>query len=830
MKMLKASKIAYVAACSIIIICTIILNVTEVFSAVNFTRRDIPALNDIRGQDVNGLALANFNNDPNNLIDIFIPLKWMFYQTTPGNFSLVKITNQDHIFDYSHCAVADYDNDGDIEIAVGSMTQDQYRGYNKLFDFNRTSNVYEDVSTLKKITNEGGNSHVAWLDYNNDGYLDLIFGEGDPLLTGIKDGMLYRNLGPDAQGNYKFTDVTNSTAEFKIYDNGTVKTLKDYMGNSTTWVAGSKIIIGDFNDDRKEDFIINREILSATYKESIFLKNLGNKTFQKIPIDIPYDYMTMGGIFFDADNDGDLDLIHGTTRQSGNPGKPFSTIHYFRNQGPPDYRFEEVINCPAFNSEVGGINTVTYGDYDNDGDFDVLISFDKRYRAASWVRLYQNDGAGNFSDISTEAGLYSQGYGVASGNYLGIAFVDIDNDGDLDIFNTAWNGQSSLWINSGNTNKWIDVDLVGKISNKHGFGSRVIVTVGNRIMTQEMPARGGYDTGNVLPLHFGLGSYTGTVTVEVKWPSGITQIIKDVQANQRVCIEELWQRHKLRDFLDTDGQLMEFIRTHPEAGSQIQPFINSITSLVVIGGGARQNSADTFFFDNIVGLKRGDLLFLSYSQYLLYTRATPHEGKIIHDVMMADLYSLNGKGLTAMSWDEYNKDGQRYENYLGILDGSASSDYFVYGLKNVAFPGQNIFPDYSNTIYQQIRYYDNQWHWNGQYLPYDLNNKLLDIAILANGDIMCIYAKKNTAGSYAGNYIYYISRARGGVGPYIGDLATLFKWQKGINTPDFRRPIKAIAHEVSIDNLGRKWPAWFIVQDDNFYIYLGEAPGAPIPQ
>ena len=149
--------------------------------------------------------------------------------------------------------------------------------------------------------------------------------------------------------------------------------------------------------------------------------------------------------------------------------------------------------------------------------------------------LYRNLGNGRFEDVSAKAGAAITAENVGRG----CAFGDFDNDGDVDILINNLDGPPTLLRNDGgNRNNWLSIKCVGTRSNRSAIGTRVKVTASGRPQIDEVMSGSGYYSQNDLRLHFGLGQAPRADTIEISWPSGATEIVRDVAANQLIVIQE----------------------------------------------------------------------------------------------------------------------------------------------------------------------------------------------------------------------------------------------------------------------------------------------------
>ncbi|MEE9171006.1 MAG: ASPIC/UnbV domain-containing protein, partial [bacterium] len=169
----------------------------------------------------------------------------------------------------------------------------------------------------------------------------------------------------------------------------------------------------------------------------------------------------------------------------------------------------------------------------NDGSLDLYVANESSFSSPGFPNvLYRNLGNGSF-------GLLEDGAGTANqlGSY-GSACADINNDGSLDLFVTNNNDPDQLFLNSGSSNNWLKVQLVGTISNRDAVGARLRVVAEDLQSFSEISAGGGYVSQNSLLQHFGLGHRTVIDTLAIRWPSGTYEEYTNIPANQQVTITE----------------------------------------------------------------------------------------------------------------------------------------------------------------------------------------------------------------------------------------------------------------------------------------------------
>jgi hypothetical protein len=302
----------------------------------------------------------------------------------------------------------DYDNDGDLDIILIGRSGD-YDTYNSIIYRNDGNGVFCDIEAGLVDVSDGS---VAWGDYDNDGDLDILisgyYWDGNNnVITKI-----YRN-----DENNNFTDI--NSALIGVYF------------SSAQW--------GDYDNDGDLDILLSGYDINSNSVVTIY-RNDGNETFT----DVNPEFQIVQGscTSADYDNDGDLDILLNNVIYRNDENFIFTSVS------------TNLLDLP------GGYFTA-WGDYDSDGDIDVLIL--GRSGDDSHTKIYQNNGDGEFSDI--DANLENVSYGTA-------AWGDYDNDGDLDILVSGnqfgSGGSSNIYRNDENVFTDIQVDLTGGCGNEIG--------------------------------------------------------------------------------------------------------------------------------------------------------------------------------------------------------------------------------------------------------------------------------------------------------------------------------------------------------------------------
>ncbi|MBI3417565.1 MAG: VCBS repeat-containing protein [Verrucomicrobia bacterium] len=433
-----------------------------------------------------GIAWGDYDGDGN--LDLFVSNalglnNFLYHNNGDGTFT--KVTSGSVVNDGGNstgCAWGDYDNDGFPDLFVCNAYE------NNFLYHNNGDGTFTKVTTGNVVTDGGASYGCAWGDYDNDGYLDLY------VANAPGPNFLYHN---------------NGDGTFSRVLTGAIATdIQDSIG--CAW--------GDYDDDGYLDLFV----ANGTNQNNALYHNNGDGTFTKITTgaivgDAGY---SVGCAWGDYDNDGLLDMY--VANRLGNN-------FLYRNNG--DGTFTK-ITTGSIVTDVGDSNGCSWGDYNNDGYLDLFVA---RWNGES-DELFQNNGDGTFTKITTGSLVTDAGNGVGSG------WGDYDGDGQLDLFVANWVGQSNfLYRNDGNNNKWITINCVGTASNHGGIGARVKVTatISGVVRTQvrQISSGNGWD-GSAASAHFGLGDATTISTLRVEWPSGTLQTLNNVAVNQTLTLTE----------------------------------------------------------------------------------------------------------------------------------------------------------------------------------------------------------------------------------------------------------------------------------------------------
>ncbi len=499
-----------------------------------------------------GVAIFDYDND--GLMDIFFtngallkdsmpkdampeksePKFWnrLYHQKADGTFE--NVTERAGLKGDGYemgIAAADYDNDGYADLYVTGY------GRNHLYH-NNGNGTFTEVTRKLGVGGGGWSTSAGWIDYDRDGRLDLFvaryldwdFERGSIPCGDTRPGFR-AYCHPD-----NFRGVANILYHQK--PDGTFEDTSVKAGIADASGKALGVAFADFDNDGWSDiFVANDSVRQSFYH------NKGDGTFEDIAVMSGAGYdengKTFAGMGVDAadyDNDGRPDVFITTLSNE--------TYPLYRNNG--DLSFTWVTNSSA----VGQISLPYSGwgtrfvDIDNDGLRDIFVAqshvLDTIEKSTNYLKykqpplLMRNTGKG-FVNVSATAGATFDLPIVARG----AAFGDLNNDGQIDIIIGTLSDLPVVLLNNGTRNHWLGIRLVGSKSNRDGAGARVTITdKGGHRQIFDVSTSGSYLSSNDSRIIAGLGAATRVAGIEVRWPSGQTQIVVPSEIDRYITINE----------------------------------------------------------------------------------------------------------------------------------------------------------------------------------------------------------------------------------------------------------------------------------------------------
>ncbi|HET6228160.1 MAG TPA: CRTAC1 family protein [Bacteroidia bacterium] len=464
-----------------------------------FTKVENSPLSSTPG-DSRSVNWVDVNND--GFIDCFISNgprggqnNSLFINNGNGNFT--PLENDSIVLDHNPsdgATFADVDNDGDLDGFVVN-----WYNVNNLFYVNDGKGRFQKINDGDFVNDSGYSETAAFADYDNDGFVDLYVTNSE----GRKNNFLYQN-----RKNATFYKLSEA-----------IPTLDTNYSRCANWC--------DIDNDGDVDLFVTNE---NKQNENLY-RNDGNGNFTKLTTGALLNDAgnTTSASWADIDNDGDLDVF--LTNDGG-----YNSL--FKNEGA--FTFTKILKDTVATTPAHSFSSA-WGDIDNDGDVDLVVtnSFSGKTRLVNY--LYVNDGKGNFTRNSEDV------VATDSSWSYGCAFGDYDNDGFQDLaIATCRVGKTDdvdlLYHNNGNENNWISIKLRGTKSNRAAIGAKVYVkaTIKGKSAWQmrEISAQNGYCSQNDLRVHVGLEQAKVIEVIKVVWPSGIVQTWINQSVNELMELVE----------------------------------------------------------------------------------------------------------------------------------------------------------------------------------------------------------------------------------------------------------------------------------------------------
>jgi len=484
---------------------------------------------------VNGTTLEGFPQGSE-------PTNHLYHNNRDGTFTdVTRRAGLEHSgWGHGVCA-GDYDNDGLDDLFV------TYYGHPNILYHNNGDGTFTDVTKAAGLytSNPNWGSGCSFLDYNRDGKLDLfvagyveIADEKKTPLPGSGPDCIFKGVavycGPRGLQPFGKSYLYRNNGDGTFTDVSLAAGIRKASG-----CYGLGVLTADFGNRGWPDIYEACDSVA-----SLFYHNNEDGTFTERGVEAGVAYTEdgleqagMGVSAGDYDGDGFLDIFK-TNFDDDVPD-------LYHNEGDGNFTLR------TFDAKLGfDLKKLSWGggffDFDNDGCPDLFIANghvypeledhghpESPYRQRNM--LYRNLCKGTFEDVTSSAGpgleLRRSGRGVA--------FLDFDNDGAIDIAVNNQNDPPTLLHNLGvRTNHWVTIRTVGTRSNRDGIGARISIVAGGRRQIDEVRSGGSYISQSDLRVHFGLGQATRIDQLEVRWPSGATEKLQNLPADKFLTLQE----------------------------------------------------------------------------------------------------------------------------------------------------------------------------------------------------------------------------------------------------------------------------------------------------
>ena len=495
-----------------------------------------------------GATWIDFNED--GLPDLFVVngfgLSPHLYQNAgDGTFILVdELLPPLPSVEMPGAAFADYDNDGDSDIYI--FTDNEFLELNNSTNppdgplnlllrnrwvenggqINPGEPLFEDVASEALVADDASPPTGpypgwraitgGWVDYDRDGWIDLYVGHWHTGHAGEETNRdrLYRNLG---NGTFEDTSITSGIQPGVDPD---------------TYRPALAFFSGHLDQDLWPDLYVGNVVGLPPYSMDFYFRNNADSTFSDVTGESPGigddAAAAMGVTVADIELDGDWDLYI-TDIYGGASAPPRGNVLYINNG---DGTFQDN-SATAAGVEADSSWPANFFDADQDGYEDLYVGTSADFKPSFFFLNDGSVGPGTFTDISL-----ASGFGV-EGMARGSAVADYDGDGDQDLVVVNHSSRLQLFRNdTPNAGHWLQIRLEGTVGNRDAIGAVVKVFAGELQMRRQITGVSSEHSQDSLVVHFGLGGETEAQVVQILWPSGVTEILENIAADQLLEVTE----------------------------------------------------------------------------------------------------------------------------------------------------------------------------------------------------------------------------------------------------------------------------------------------------
>ncbi|MEO8150379.1 MAG: FG-GAP-like repeat-containing protein [Bacteroidia bacterium] len=446
----------------------------------------------------NGASWIDYDND--GLLDLFVVRGGLYHNDGNGSFSKITTSGLGLTTGIGN-TWADVDNDGDLDCLQSGGNA----GGTKLFLNNGNGTFTQNTNGPFAVATNLRGWGSAFGDYNNDGLVDLFIAAPNGFAAITDSCKFLINTGG---GNFVRVDTTAITDTLDAY---TVPTWCDYDndGDVDLFIGSGRV-----NGSLSRDYLFDNNHVQG-----------GSTLFTRINSSPLGTDLHDGQVWnwIDFDNDGDLDAYLTNYTGTNSTGYP---NEMYRNDNGTFVKLT-VADVGTIVSDTGVSLSSTWGDFDNDGDLDCIVTNESQQK-----NIYYQSNIRQGTSVFTK--MMNEPFTINNGNHWCATSADYDNDGDLDLF-ISGGSDKGLFENTTTQTDFINIKLVGVTSNKSGIGAKVRVKAHGFWQMREISSQNTFNGMNMLNAHFGFGA-TGPIalyvdSIKIEWPSGAVDICANVFAN-----------------------------------------------------------------------------------------------------------------------------------------------------------------------------------------------------------------------------------------------------------------------------------------------------------
>jgi hypothetical protein len=528
-----------------------------------------------------GVGLGDINND--GLTDIFLAGNMVSSRLylNMGNMRFQDITNSAGVETerwITGVSMVDINNDGNIDIYLSVSSPkgvpDSKRA-NLLF-INNGDETFEEKAKDYRIADTSHSTHALFLDYNKDGLVDLF------LVNHSTEVFLDAMIGIENSSN----TIESFDKLYKNNGDGTFTNVSKEAGILAKTGFGLGAVSADINRDGWEDIYISNDIIPD---DVLYINNQDGTFSDKSKEYLKHtSYAGMGIDIADFNNDGWYDILQLDMNPADYHERKLmnyaTNFAQYANKIIMGYQYQYNKNSLQLNnglndkgrvvfSEIGRLAGVAYtgwswaslfGDYNNDGNKDIIITNGYPKAVNDYDYLIEQYGVGDRVLIRQDYSLYeslpdkklrnyifkntgklqfedvSQAWGFTDSTYsYGISHGDLDNDGDLDLVINNINSNASIYQNNSSQlgeNHYLTISLNGPNNNTLGLGTEIVVTTNDGKQYWQQTLYRGYQSSQDPRIHFGFNKESTADSIEVFWPDGKYQLLRNTKADQQIIV------------------------------------------------------------------------------------------------------------------------------------------------------------------------------------------------------------------------------------------------------------------------------------------------------